>query len=139
PYLTYAEWSKTYMVGHSCIGYYIIVDHVPNTSCDQEIIVLNSEEVAVELLEKRSNKYSDRPLFTLADLCLFGYGFGCEWSPVLANYGPRLRQHRRLYHQFFCVSAALSYRPRQFETAHEMLAHILDEPTHYAEHFDTFV
>ncbi|KIJ18055.1 hypothetical protein PAXINDRAFT_9140 [Paxillus involutus ATCC 200175] len=46
PYLTYAEWSKTYM----------------------EIIVLNSEEVAVELLEKRSNKYSDRPLFTLADL-----------------------------------------------------------------------
>ncbi|KAF8835269.1 cytochrome P450 [Paxillus ammoniavirescens] len=120
PYLTYAEWSKTYG------------DILYTQILNQEIIVLNSEEVAVELLEKRSNKYSDRPLFALADL------FGCEWSSVLAHYGPRLRQHRKLYHQFFSASASLSYRPRQLETAHEMLAHILDDPTHYAEHFDTF-
>jgi hypothetical protein len=28
---------------------------------NQEIIVINSEEVAKELLERRSNNYSDRP------------------------------------------------------------------------------
>ena len=30
--------------------------------------MLNSEEVAIELLEKRSHKYSDRPVFSAADL-----------------------------------------------------------------------
>ncbi|KAF8840002.1 cytochrome P450 [Paxillus ammoniavirescens] len=119
PYLTYAEWSKTY--GD------IMYTHILN----QEIIVLNSEEVAIELLEKRSKKYSDRPLLAIADL------FGCEWASAFANYGRRFRQHRRLYHQFFRASAALSYRPRQLQTAYEMLTHILDDPTHYAEHFDT--
>jgi hypothetical protein len=28
------------------------------------VIVLNSQEAAIDLLEKRSSKYSDRPLFT---------------------------------------------------------------------------
>ncbi|KIJ19362.1 hypothetical protein PAXINDRAFT_7846 [Paxillus involutus ATCC 200175] len=120
PYLTYTEWSKTY--GD------IMYTHILN----QEIIVLNSEEVAVELLEKRSRKYSDRPLFATADL------FGWEWSSSFARYGPRFRQHRRLYHQIFHANAALSYRPRQLQTAYEMLMHILDDPTHYAKHFETF-
>ncbi|KIJ19361.1 hypothetical protein PAXINDRAFT_7845 [Paxillus involutus ATCC 200175] len=120
PYLTYAEWSKTY--GD------IMYTHILN----QEIIVLNSEEVAVELLEKRSIKYSDRPLFATADL------FGLEWQTTIARYGPRLKQHRKLYHNFFHAGAALSYRPRQLQTAYEMLTHILDDPTHYAAYFDRF-
>ncbi|KIK95878.1 hypothetical protein PAXRUDRAFT_139741 [Paxillus rubicundulus Ve08.2h10] len=121
PYRTYAEWSRIYAG-----------DMLYTRILNQEIIVLNSQEVAVELLEKRSGKYSDRPLLAIADL------FGCEWASVFANYGPRFRQHRSLYHQFFRASAALSYRPRQLQTAYEMLTHILDDPTHYAEHFDTF-
>ena len=36
----------------------------------QEIIILNSEEVAIDLLEKRSRKYSDRPVSSTADLCV---------------------------------------------------------------------
>ncbi|KIJ19363.1 hypothetical protein PAXINDRAFT_166569 [Paxillus involutus ATCC 200175] len=120
PHLTYTEWSKTY----GDILYMQILN--------QEIIVLNSEEVAVELLEKRSRKYSDRPLFATADL------FGWEWASGLARYGPRFRLLRRLYHQSFHAGAALSYRPRQLQTAYEMLTHILDDPGHYAEHFETF-
>ncbi|KIK95876.1 hypothetical protein PAXRUDRAFT_826569 [Paxillus rubicundulus Ve08.2h10] len=120
PYLTYTEWAKTY--GD------IMYTHILN----REIIVLNSEEVAVELLDKRSTKYSDRPLFATADL------FGMEWSAALANYGPRFRQHRRFYHQIFRPSAVPSHHPRQLQAAHEMLTHILDHPTHYAEHFETF-
>ena len=34
----------------------------------QEIVILNSEEVAIALPEKRSQKYSDRPVFFIADL-----------------------------------------------------------------------
>ena len=34
----------------------------------QEVIILNSEEVAIALLEKRSQKYSDRPVFSVVNL-----------------------------------------------------------------------
>ncbi|KIJ19370.1 hypothetical protein PAXINDRAFT_7853 [Paxillus involutus ATCC 200175] len=120
PYLTYTEWAKTYG------------DILYTQILGQEIIVLNSEEVAINLLEKRSRKYSDRPGFATADL------FGWEWSSPLTQYGPRFRQHRRLYHEFFRASASLSYRPRQLQAAHEMLTRIRNNPTHYAEHIETF-
>ena len=34
----------------------------------QDVILLNSEEVAVALLDKRSQKYSDRPEFSPAEM-----------------------------------------------------------------------
>ncbi|KIK74882.1 hypothetical protein PAXRUDRAFT_835861 [Paxillus rubicundulus Ve08.2h10] len=120
PYLTYAEWSKVYG------------DILYTRLFNQEIIVLNSEEAVVELLERRSAKYSDRPFIGTADLC------GCEWVTALEHYGPRLRQHRRFYHQSFNSGASLSYRPRQLQAAYNMLARILYDPTDYAEHLDTF-
>lgn len=36
----------------------------------QEIILLNSEQTAIALLDKRSEKYSDRPAFSAAELCI---------------------------------------------------------------------
>ncbi|KIJ67345.1 hypothetical protein HYDPIDRAFT_84029 [Hydnomerulius pinastri MD-312] len=121
PYVTYAEWAKTYAGD-------LLYTHV----LGQEIIVLNSEELACEILEKRSRKYSDRPVISTADL------FGFEWAASLARYGPRFRLHRRLYHQVFHADAALLYRPKQLQKAYEMLTRILQDPTKYVEHFDTF-
>ncbi|KIK87084.1 hypothetical protein PAXRUDRAFT_152429 [Paxillus rubicundulus Ve08.2h10] len=121
PYLTYTEWAKTYAG-----------DILYTQVLGQKIIVLNSEEVAIELLEKRSRKYSDRPRLATADL------FGWEWSAPLAQYGPRFRQHRRIYHEFFRASTSLSYRPRQLQAAHVMLTRIRESPTQYAEHIETF-
>jgi hypothetical protein len=43
----------------------IVYTHILN----MEIIVLNSEEVAIELLENRSRIYSDRPYIAMSDLC----------------------------------------------------------------------
>lgn len=37
----------------------------------QDIVILNSKEVAIELLEKRSQKYSDRPVISIADMYVF--------------------------------------------------------------------
>lgn len=34
----------------------------------REVILLSSEEVAIALLEKRSQKYSDRPVAAMSDL-----------------------------------------------------------------------
>ncbi|KAF8452275.1 cytochrome P450 [Boletus edulis BED1] len=120
PHLTYTAWSKTYG------------DIVYTRMLGQDIILLNSERVAVELLEKRSQKYSDRPVFAAADL------FDYEWPSSSARYGPRFRLHRRLLHQVFHAKAALDYRERQLQRAYELLTRLLDDPARYAAHFTTF-
>ncbi|KAG1727776.1 cytochrome P450 [Suillus paluster] len=120
PWISYTEMQETYG------------DIIYTRALNMEIIVLNSEEVANELLEKRSRVYSDRPYIATTDL------FGWEWATSLARYGARFRIHRRLYHQVFRSEVALTYRPRQLQKAYEMLKFILHDPSHYAGHFEVF-
>ncbi|KAF9230060.1 hypothetical protein BU15DRAFT_57650, partial [Melanogaster broomeanus] len=49
PWLTYSEWSKVYG------------DLVYSRLFNQDIIIINSEKIAKDLLEDRSSNYSDRP------------------------------------------------------------------------------
>ena len=159
PHLTYTTWSKTY---GTCFAHLNITLVISTLTCDcqtgdivytrvlgQDIIVLNSEQVAVALLEKRSQKYSDRPVFSAADLCVFRYfcalvrsrvnSFDFEWPSTSARYGPRFRLHRRLLHQVFHAKATLGYREKQLLRAYELLTRLLDDPARYAEHFTTCV
>jgi hypothetical protein len=48
----------------------------------QDMIILNSEQVASDLLEQRSEKYSDRPVFSALDLCVFAF---CPASYVMRD------------------------------------------------------
>ena len=114
----------------------------------QDMVILNSQEVAVALLEKRSHKYSDRPVLSILELyvvppvlcfSLTFHRFGWEWASSTARYGPRLRLHRRLLHQVFHAKAALTYRPKQMWNAYQMLTHLLDDPTRYEAHFTMYV
>jgi len=84
------------------------------------------------LLEKRSQKYSDRPEVPIADM------FGLKDVTPLTRYGPTFRLHRRLLQQVLHANAAVTYRPRQLLKAYELLTHLLDDPSCYAEHFTTF-
>jgi hypothetical protein len=65
PWLTYTEWGEQYGTcnDRKIFHYpqYSPGDIVYSHFFDQEIIVINSEKVAIELLEKRSRNYSDRP------------------------------------------------------------------------------
>ena len=80
-HLTFTAWSKTYGTCLARLNITLVVstltwdrrtgDIVYTRVPGQDIIVLNSEQVAVALLEKRSHKYSDRPVFSAADLCVF--------------------------------------------------------------------
>ncbi|KAG1824521.1 cytochrome P450 [Suillus subaureus] len=121
PWVSYATMQKTYG------------DTIYTRALNMKIIVLNSEEVADELLEKRSRVYSDRPYIVTSDL------FGWEWATPIARYGERFRIHRRLYHQVFRSEAALTYCRRQLQKAYEMLTLILHDPAHYGGHFEVFV
>ncbi|KAG9312714.1 cytochrome P450 [Chiua virens] len=120
PYQKCAAWSKIYG------------DVMYMRVFGQDIVVLNSEEVAIELLEKRSQKYSDRPVFSVSDM------FGWEWADSISRYGPKFRLQRRLLHQVFHAKSALAYRPKQLISAYEMTTELLNDPTHYFEHFTTF-
>ncbi|OJA08941.1 hypothetical protein AZE42_07502 [Rhizopogon vesiculosus] len=106
---------------------------VYTSALGMDIVVLNSEEVANELLEGRSQIYSDRPYISTRDL------FGWEWATPFLRYGERFKTHRRLFHQVFRPEAILSYRPKQLQKAFEMLPRLLHDPTGYAGHFESSV
>lgn len=57
----------------------------------QRMIVVNSVDVAVDLLDGRSSNYSNRPILTMG-------GEIIGWNKVLAltSYGPRFKELRRL-------------------------------------------
>ncbi|PIL26517.1 cytochrome P450 [Ganoderma sinense ZZ0214-1] len=104
------------------------------------VVVLNSKEAAVDLMEKRSAKYSDRPPFILLkELCV-----DCPaniaaavatnppspslpsmgWDSVINNlpYGERFRKHRKWLQDAFTSKAALmSYRPIQRRETYTLL------------------
>lgn len=112
PWVSYATMQKTYG------------DIIYTRTLNMEIIVLNSEEVTDELL--------DRPYVATSDV------FGWDWTTPLTRYGERFTIHRRLHHQVFRSEAALTYRRRQLQKAYEMLTLILHDPTHYDGHFKVF-
>ncbi|KAH7915421.1 cytochrome P450 [Hygrophoropsis aurantiaca] len=116
PWLTYTEWAAAYG------------DLVYSRFFSQDIIVINSEEIARDLLDHRSHIYSDRPVIVTSDI--IGVGF----NSVFLRYGPKWRFHRRLFHQAFKQDAALSLRPMQLRKAHQLLRGLLQSPQEYEEH-----
>ncbi|KAF7423939.1 hypothetical protein PC9H_009237 [Pleurotus ostreatus] len=104
PELVFHEWSKQYgdVIHLSVLG--------------RSIIVLDSHQVAIDLLEKRSALYSDRPRFLVFDLM--------GWDPdvVFMSYGQRFRKHRKLFHAYFMQKSCLQFQPVQLHNAH-LLVH----------------
>ncbi|KAG1883455.1 cytochrome P450 [Suillus subluteus] len=120
PWLAYTEWGKQY--GD------IVYSHL----FGQHIIVINSEKVAIELLEKRSYNYSDRPELPTNDL------LGFDFNTILMRYGARWRRQRRIFHQAFRAEAALSYRPMQQQKAQQLMSNMLDTPEEFVNHIRVF-
>ncbi|KAI0357864.1 CyP450 monooxygenase [Trametes cingulata] len=94
----------------------------------QPIVLLGTHEAAVDLLEKRSAKYSDRPRSTMADLT------GWDWALPIMAYGPWWRRNRRAFHEFFNQAAIAKYRPIQLDVAHRFLLRLLKDPQNLSDH-----
>ncbi|KDR82762.1 hypothetical protein GALMADRAFT_238276 [Galerina marginata CBS 339.88] len=116
----YAEWGKKY--GE--------IVHLRIYS--QHMVVLNSFEVAKDLLEKRSSVYSDRPQFSMIKLMNWDFNMG------LKPYGDEWRIHRRLLQQSLRPLASLTYRSIQTRKVNDMLYGILTNPEDLSEHYKTF-
>ncbi|KAH7915601.1 CyP450 monooxygenase [Hygrophoropsis aurantiaca] len=115
-WLTYAAWGKKY-------GDLLYVEILGT-----KVLVLNSEEIAKDLLDKRSQNYSDRPQVLMA--FLMGWEFNVGFIP----YGDYWRKHRKAMHQGLKPEAVMNYRPLQLEKVHQLVRNFIHTPKDIQEH-----
>ncbi|KAH8100340.1 cytochrome P450 [Cristinia sonorae] len=97
-------------------------------------IMINSIEVAQDLLEKRGANYSDRPPFVLHTELM-------GWKSMLVHmrYGDNFRIARKWAHDAFSNKNALkSYIPLQHKETYTLLAGLVDSPQDMVAHFARF-
>ncbi|KAK0450588.1 cytochrome P450 [Desarmillaria tabescens] len=83
-WLTFAKWGEKYgdIVSVSILG--------------RRLVIINSIQVAISILDKKSSIYSDRPVVGMG-----GELVGWKNSIIFMPYGVRFRNGRRLAHQLF--------------------------------------
>ncbi|CZR54298.1 related to cytochrome P450 CYP2 subfamily [Phialocephala subalpina] len=120
PWIQFQEWSKKY-------GpiYTIWVGRRPT-------IVLSDPEIAVDLMEKRSNKYSSRPRFVVMGEIL---GTG---SVLVQPYGKDWSIRRKLLHRAMTPAALRTYKPRQEAESTRLAFQVLQKPSNWERSFDRF-
>ncbi|KAJ8590892.1 cytochrome P450 [Rhizopogon salebrosus TDB-379] len=118
PWLTFTEWGKNYGG----------ISHVEVLG--QHMIVLNSSKTAIEMLDKKSFVYSDRPVLPMG-----GELVGWKNALVLLPYGDRLREYRKNFHRVIGSRAALSiYHPTLEIETHRFLKRVLAKPDQLQSH-----
>ncbi|KIM35577.1 hypothetical protein M413DRAFT_347955, partial [Hebeloma cylindrosporum] len=93
------------------------------------VVVLNSHEVAADLLDRRSNTYSSRPRFIMASEILTGGIF-----IAFSVYGDLWRKLRKAGHEGLNIRAAEKYQPLQEVEAAAMVIGLMKEPDHWDDH-----
>ncbi|KAH7343236.1 cytochrome P450 [Rhizoctonia solani] len=95
----------------------------------QDIIILNSYEVATELLDHRSAIYSSRPSQVMA-----GQLVGWENSLGMLPYGERMRKTRKLLYEGMSVRAMTDLYPLQEQEVIKFVQRLLKTPEQLQEH-----
>ncbi|KAG2337683.1 cytochrome P450 [Suillus weaverae] len=122
PWLTYTAWGKTYgkIIHSRMLGI--------------DLIIINSETIARELLDKRSANYSTRPVFRTSELA------GLTYNTGLLPYGETLRQHRKIFHQVLRAEVSVSYHEMYSRHANELVINLLDATSDVSQqHTQAFV
>lgn len=95
----------------------------------QETVILNTHQAAKDLLEGRSNIYSDRPHMTMA-----GELIGWDDFMGLCKYGDRARGMRRLFHNVINPRTIQDWWPPQEQETHKFLQKLLHTPENLDAH-----
>jgi len=115
PWITYAKWSKIYDSG-------ILQANVLGTN----LIIINKQDIAIELLEKRSSIYSDRPWFTMLDDLM-----NLHWAIAFLPYGERWRETRKASHQGYNSQVVKRFRETEKKGVHQLLRRLMHQPKGY--------
>ena len=95
----------------------------------QPMIIVNSHETAVALLDKRSVTYSDRPPLKSSEF------IGYSNTLPLTRYGDRLRDQRRLLNQTLGTRQLVEkFGPLEEHATYDFLQRLLKHPDGFAEH-----
>ncbi|KAF8483509.1 cytochrome P450 [Russula ochroleuca] len=92
------------------------------------MVVLNSAKAVSDIFDKRGSNYSDRP-----DMPMIVDLMGWDWTFALMRYGPRWKEHRRVFHSHFNHSVA-EHQEIQLEISKQLLTLLLTSPKNYVEH-----
>ncbi|KAH9930559.1 cytochrome P450 monooxygenase [Amylocystis lapponica] len=98
------------------------------------VIVINSLEIAQDLLTKKSAIYSGRPYFV-------SWSELMGWDTVVSNmtYGVRFRKHRKWMHESLQERRSLlSYHSIQHRETHILLTGLMDTPHDFLAHLQRF-
>ena len=101
----------------------------------KHIVVLNSVEAAIEMLDKKGSKYSDRPIFPMC-----GELVGCKYTLPFLPYGDVFRETRRQFYRCIGTRAALkAYHDIEQMEVHKFLKHVLGRPEQLSVHIRRYV
>ncbi|KAI0472821.1 cytochrome P450 [Xylariaceae sp. FL0804] len=98
------------------------------------MIVLSSDKVVKDLLDKRSNIYSSRPEIYVAQLVSGVHKVKDSLRVLLMPHGDRWRAAHRIYHSILNINTAKSMVPYQDLENKQMMAGLLDEPDNFRNH-----
>ncbi|RXW19089.1 hypothetical protein EST38_g6769 [Candolleomyces aberdarensis] len=94
----------------------------------QPILILGSLERANEILERKSSKYSNRPVLPALEM------IDVAWSFSLFQYGPELRHYRKTFHQYFNANVISRYQPILDEEVTAFLRKLHKSPELFLDH-----
>jgi hypothetical protein len=94
----------------------------------QPLIILNSAQAAIDLMDKRSSIYSDRPPLPMYEEA------GWKDCVVFMSTGPPFRKHRKMFQTAFASSNTAQYRIKQESLAPPLMSQILQKPGDWREH-----
>lgn len=111
PEWQFTKWSKEYK--SDVLFFNMVV---------QNVVVLNSAKAAMDLLDKRGLKYSDRPRFVLFEI------MGWRRTMAFMQWGPLFRLHRKVLQGNLSNSNITQFRPVQERESRILLREIYHEP-----------
>lgn len=113
----------------------------------KDILIINSDKVAKDLLENRSTNYSDRPYLILNEKSgpPFIYIYmalistrcsrcGVDYSSAFLPYGDRWRLHRRFFHQTFRPEVVHRFLPYPHRRVCHLLRQLFNTPEQLEDH-----
>ncbi|KAG6333886.1 hypothetical protein ID866_5199 [Astraeus odoratus] len=99
----------------------------------QHLIIVNNVKTAVDMLDKKSSIYSDRPVLPMG-----GELVGWKDTLVLLPYGDRLREYRRNFHRVIGSRASMEiYNPIEEQETLRFLQRVLAKPHDLHAHIRT--
>lgn len=100
------------------------------TVLGQTLVILNSAEAAMSMLDRKSSIYSDRPTLTMG-----GELVGWKNTLALLPYGDRFRRYRKLFHNLIGTQSTMKqYLPAEELETRRFLRRVLAKPGDLSTH-----